>query len=256
MEMFTEDLDLAWQRYLESGGFPRAVAEHHQSSDVSHDFLGDLAAWLSADVDPEAPRESVPLLLAELQARGCSPLNVTHVATALDMTRRSLTTRLNRLVATFAAIWCPHLNDAGRRISGSQAKFYFSDPVLAWIGPRLRPGLPAPDFTTLNEAAVGIALARALEAASPGRLTSADTVGYVRTSTGKEVDFAPVPFATQHGDRPTVPIESKWVSSGWRGESKVIEAKYGRGIVATKSVTDVSSSVWAVPAPALALLLG
>jgi hypothetical protein len=53
----------------------------------------------------------------------------------------------------------------------------------------------------------------------------------------------------------TVPVESKWVDDGWRGESKVMGAKYGRGILATKSVLDVDDDVWAVPAPLLALLL-
>lgn len=28
MELFIDDFDLAWQAYLTSGGFPRAVAEH------------------------------------------------------------------------------------------------------------------------------------------------------------------------------------------------------------------------------------
>jgi hypothetical protein len=29
LESFTDVLDLAWQRFLECGGFPRAVGEHH-----------------------------------------------------------------------------------------------------------------------------------------------------------------------------------------------------------------------------------
>jgi hypothetical protein len=52
-----------------------------------------------------------------------------------------------------------------------------------------------------------------------------------------------------------VPIESKWVDSGWRGEARVIDGKYGRGIMATKSMLDLEGDVWAVPAPLVALLL-
>ena len=53
----------------------------------------------------------------------------------------------------------------------------------------------------------------------------------------------------------TVPVESKWVDDGWRGEARVIDGKYGRGILATKSVLHTEGEVWAVPAPLVALLL-
>jgi hypothetical protein len=62
-----------------------------------------------------------------------------------------------------------------------------------------------------------------------------------------------VPLAGAHAT--TVPIESKWVDTGWRGEARVIDGKYGRGIMATKSVLDLEGDVWAVPAPLVALLL-
>lgn len=31
LEPFVDELDLAWQSYLTSGGFPRAVAENHNA---------------------------------------------------------------------------------------------------------------------------------------------------------------------------------------------------------------------------------
>jgi hypothetical protein len=117
------------------------------------------------------------------------------------------------------------------------------------------PGLPTPDFTRLTESAIGITLARAIEALDEGRWLSDDSVGYARTESNNEVDFAPVrvPLAGAHAT--TVPIESKWVDTGWRGEARVIDGKYGRGIMATKSVLDLEGDVWAVPAPLVALLL-
>jgi uncharacterized protein len=57
------------------------------------------------------------------------------------------------------------------------------------------------------------------------------------------------------GTRATVPIESKWVDHGWRTEAKTAAGKYGRGVLATKSVLDTAGPVWAVPAPLVALLL-
>lgn len=47
----------------------------------------------------------------------------------------------------------------------------------------------------------------------------------------------------------TVPLESKWVDEGARAESRTIENKYDRGILATESALDLSHPVWAAPAP-------
>jgi hypothetical protein len=53
----------------------------------------------------------------------------------------------------------------------------------------------------------------------------------------------------------SVPIESKWVSSGWRSEAKAIEAKFAGGVVASRNVLDMAHPAWALPSPVLALLL-
>jgi uncharacterized protein len=53
----------------------------------------------------------------------------------------------------------------------------------------------------------------------------------------------------------TVPIEGKWVDDHWRIDARAIEAKYGNGILATKSILNTDHPTWAVPAPLLALLL-
>lgn len=53
----------------------------------------------------------------------------------------------------------------------------------------------------------------------------------------------------------TVPLESKWIEQGWKSEARTIDGKFGRGILATKSVLDITGNTWAVPAPLLALLL-
>jgi hypothetical protein len=54
----------------------------------------------------------------------------------------------------------------------------------------------------------------------------------------------------------TTPIESKWVDQGWRQEALVLEGRYGRGVMATKSILDLSHPSWAIPVPLLACLLG
>lgn len=247
--------DLAWQDYLTCGGFPRAVAEHNRDGQVSIGYLRDLAAWLRTDVDPDAAAESLPLLLRALTKRATSPLNVTATAEQLSYrTREMFDLRLRRLISTHAALWCPR-RDNGAIVPGSQAKLYLTDPLLGWLPSRLRAGLDAPDMTTLTEMTIGASLARAIDDLEEGRWISGDTIGYARTTSNNEVDLAPVPLPTPSGTRETVPLESKWVDHGWHGEARTTDGKYGRGILATKSILDVTGDIWAVPAPLLALLL-
>jgi uncharacterized protein len=247
--------DLAWQDYLTCGGFPRAVAEHARTGQVSQPYVRDLAAWLRRDVDPDAPTESLPALLAELAARSTSPLSITSTATELGYPSRAVfELRLRRLNSTLAALWCPRRED-DRPVPGSQAKLYLTDPLLAWLPSRLRAGLPTPDMTRLTETTIGVSLARAVDDLEEGRWLGGDTIGYARTQSGNEIDLAPVNLPTDHGPHSSVPLESKWVDHGWRAEAKTINGKYGRGVLTTKSVLDTSTDVWAVPAPLVALLL-
>lgn len=247
--------DLAWQDYLTCGGFPRAVFEYSRSGTVSDAYLRDLAAWLRADVVPDQPPDSIPRLLSTLSTRATSPLSVRSAAEDAGYGRKPMELRIARLVSTFAAHWCHQRNEAGDAILGAQSKLYLSDPILNWLPSRLRAGLPSPDMTSLSEMALGIALARAIDSLDEGRWSSADTIGYSRTDSGHEVDLTRVPVSSSSSTKMTVPIESKWVDQGWRNEAKVVEGKFGYGILATKSIIDFDHPSWAVPAPLVALLL-
>ncbi|MFN8110661.1 MAG: AAA family ATPase [Thermoleophilia bacterium] len=251
-----DEYDLAWQDYLSCGGFPRAVAEHRRMGAVSAGYLHDLEAWLHTDVDASAPAESIPLLLAGLSTRSTSPLNATKTAQHLGYSTRPLfERRLHRLIASFAVLACPHRDDDGRVIAGGQPKYYLTDPLLAWLPTHLRAGIASPDLTMLTEATLATTLARRIDVLNEGRWAAGDTIGYTRTDSGNEVDLCPIWVPTAAGMEPTTPLESKWVDSGWRAEAKVIENKYGRGVLATKSILDLESPSWAIPAPLLALLL-
>lgn len=247
--------DLAWQDYLTCGGFPRAVAEHTRAGAVSTAYLDDLRSWLRNDVDPDGPQDSLPRLLDGLVQRATSPLSVTATAQELGYPSRDVfVRRLNRLVASHAALWCPR-REGDDTVAGSQAKLYLTDPLLASLPARLRAGLAEPDMTRLTEMAIGVALARAIDDLEEGRWVSGDTIGYVRTASNNEIDLGPVTVPSPADPTTTVPLESKWVDQGWKGESRTIDGKFGRGILATKAALDTSGDVWAVPAPLLALLL-
>lgn len=255
--LYSDDLDLAWQSYLTSGGFPRAVFEHDRDGRVSDAFVEDLLAWLHREVDPDVAAESVARLLDGLVERSTSPLSRAGAAEALGYaTRDTFDRRVGRLVSNFAALWCPQVNDAGAPVPKTFAKLYLTDPLLAWVPSMTRAGMRPPDFTQLSEAATGVALARAIEEHQPGRWFSQDTIGYLRTQSGKEIDFAPVPLPSAAGQVASTPLESKWVAQGWRSEALVMENRLHRGVMATRTIVDTDHDVWALPAPVVAALLG
>ena len=248
--------DLAWQDYLSCGGFPRAVGEHTRKGEVSEAFVRDLLSWLRRDVDPDSAPQSVPLLLEQLVHNTTSPLSVRAMSETLGDSRTAMAGLLNRLVATFGALWVPRHDDHGRPVEGAQAKVYLCDPLVAWLPSRVRAGLQTPEMTALTEATLGVALASAIERLEAGRWVAGDTIGYVRTESGNEIDLGPVDLPSAAGPRASVPVESKWVDNGWRREAQVVEKKFGRGLLATKSILDLDHPAWAVPAPLVALLLG
>jgi predicted AAA+ superfamily ATPase len=255
LEPFIDDLDLAWQRFLECGGFPRAVGEYRRDGEISPEFAFDLRSWLSGDVDPEGPADSVPRLLDELNHRAGSPLDVRNTATALTTTRERLRGRLGRLTATFGAFWCAQSDDHGLPIAGAQPKLYLLDPVIGRL-----PGLhdrtfTMPGMTSLTESQLALELARSIDRLQPDRFVEQRAVMYARTGKGNEVDFAPVPLRRGGHELTTVPLEAKWVTHGWRREALVMRGRYSAGVMATKNVVDLEDSVWAVPAPMVALLL-
>ena len=76
------------------------------------------------------------------------------------------------------------------------------------------------------------------------------------TNSGNEIDFSPVRVPTEAGSGLTMPIESKWVDHGWRRDPLVLEGRYGRGVMATKSIVDLEHPSWVIPTPLVACLLG
>jgi uncharacterized protein len=110
-------------------------------------------------------------------------------------------------------------------------------------------------MASLTEEVIGVALAAAIDDLQPGRWMTGDTIGYVRTGSGREIDFGPVAVPGPGGSQWTTPVEVKWVTDGWRAEARTIEGRYLAGTVATKTVTRLHTPAWSIPAPHRALLL-
>jgi hypothetical protein len=71
---------------------------------------------------------------------------------------------------------------------------------------------------------------------------------YERTPTDAEIDFV--------GPALPVPIECKYVDSGWKREAQTMRSRYGAGVMATRGVLDLDGEIWAVPAATLVWMIG
>lgn len=258
LEPWAGSLDGAWQLFLDVGGFPRAVGEFVAHGAVNVGFIQGLWDVVSGDAIRAATMSDtdVAALLDRLAENLTTPINVSRVAADVGLAgHQSALDRINDLVAAFLA-WRCHRIKKDRPNTAAQRKLYFVDPLVAQLAHRRNPSsCPAPDISRLNEQQVGLALARAVAFEDPASFVQADRVMYERTGTDAEIDFV--------GPELEVPFECKYTDSRWRREAQTIRARYGRGIMATRSPLVVGKDddgndhpVWAVPSAIVAWLLG
>lgn len=180
----------------------------------------------------------------------CSPVNASRVAQDVGLSgHQAALDRIDDLVAAFLAWRCYRIRD-GRPNTAAQRKLYFVDPVIAQLAHRRNPSFPQPDDSKLNEQQIGLALARVVAFTAPSAFVEADRVMYERTETEAEIDFV--------GPELDVPFECKYTDRAWRREAQTMKARYGRGVMVTRSPIAVGDDepVWAVPASIVAWLLG
>ena len=235
----------AWETYLGCGGFPAAVARHVASREEPVALRRSLVDVIHGDAFRRAEwsRTQSTDLLRRLAANLCTPLNVASLANDTGVAQASLKRRLDELREAFV-VWPCYREDKLRPKLGAQPKLYFTDPVYA----RLTPD-SGHDFSRLSEQQLGMALQRATERAEPGSFVGFDRVLHHRTASRKEIDFAGPDFGG-------VAFESKYVDGGWRRDALTLKASRWRGIMATRSETDLSDpDVAAVPTALLVWLV-
>jgi len=246
-----DDIALAWERYLSIGGFPRAVADALGQVDVKPGTANGLWNVLAGDVlhVGSMSDRDIKALLQRLVVGIGSPLNVAHVATSLNIgAPNTVDSRIDRLCAAFYAWRAATTHDGTNVAHAAQSKLYFTDPLIARL-PSLRDGsLAVPDVTYLSEQQLGVCLLRNIARADDLAVLDETSVLVQRNpNTGSEIDFA--------GPLLQTPIESKYVSQKWRKERKALDEHYGRGIIATRDILDLSDHIWAVPTGLLAWII-
>ncbi len=251
LAVYADDMALAWERYLAVGGFPRAVADALDHVDVQPGTANGLWNVLTGDVlrvGSMSDRDVKALLLRLVSGMG-SPLNISGLAHELGAgARNTVDTRIDRLCASFYAWRAATTHDGTSVARASQSKLYFVDPLIARL-PSLRDdSIQPPDVTRLSEQQLGVCLQRSV--ARSDRLAILDEAAVLvqrNPKTGSEIDFV--------GPLVGTPIESKHVSQKWRSERRALDERYGRGIVATRDILDVTENIWAVPTGLLAWIV-
>lgn len=245
------DLVAAWERYLEIGGFPRAVTDWIVEREVSDEFenaVWDAVHGLTLVFGDWTAAQSQALLEA-IAKRITSRINKADVARDLGgIHHQTLDLRLNALHNAFVT-WPCHLSAAGGRPDlASQSKIYFVDPVHARLAHFRRPNVAPPDYTQMTEQQLGVALLRAHERTMPGSFRDGDVLFYHRSSTGNEVDFTG-PWLNR------LPYEGKYTEGAWLRKTQTAQAAFGGCVLATRNVIDRTDQRLAIPAGMLAYLL-
>lgn len=247
---FLNDHVIAWERYLTVGGFPRAVGDWIGEREISRWFLNGMWDVIHGDAlrsSGWSPAQTQALLEA-ISRSLASPFNAAHAARDLGSIHHdALDARLRALVENYI-VWPCAQNEGNRPKLRSRNKLYFVDPLHARLASQRKSSVMPPDFTQLTEQQIGGVLLRSLEAEEPGSLADYDVLLYQRTPARKEIDFTGAFLGR-------LPYEGKYTEGRWLRGAATAAAAYGRGVFATRNLTERKDDLLAVPAPFIALML-
>lgn len=242
----------AWDRYLQIGGYPQAVelalGPHEEDAEAAlRDAVWDVIHGDAFEGSGLTPTQT-HTILRSISSSLTSLYSVQGLAAALNLAHATADARLDALRRAFVA-FPVHREQGLAPRPRSQAKWYFTDPLLARLASGFGAGSP-PDLGAISEQQIAVALLRSVEEASPGSAVRHDTLLYYRSRTRAEIDFVSPAF--RHSC-----VESKFVDRGWGRAFQTIEASGRRtGIVATRSGTRRHDGGWALPAGLVAFMLG
>lgn len=253
LRVYFNDLVPAWERYLDVGGFPRAVADWASDRMVSDAFLRDLWDVVHGETlrgEDRWTASETQRLLEQIASRMSNPFTIQSAARELGVHRDALQLRLHRLIRGFVLWPCLQNDGKDRPRLRTQRKIYFLDPLHARLASHRSPDRVAPpNYTVLTEQQLGVTLLRAHEAEAPGTLPDFDHLLYATTPSRKEIDFT---GAWLGG----VPYEGKYVEGEtWLRDALTAESAYGRGVLVTRTITDRVRDLLAAPACLLGLML-
>jgi len=239
----------AFEHYLLVGGYPQAVADFRRTAQVSAGFARDLWDVLQSDLRTlgvRQPEQALRLLERIVVGIG-SPLSMRSIAESLDVAAATAASWIDTLANAYTVMLLFQESD-GIADPKKQRKLYPIDPFLAHLPSRHSPGAHEPDQTRLAEAALAIALFRAVEGDAVDRFGQPGRIFFYRNAKGTEVDFV-VPMGPYAA-------EAKYIDKASVGEARAMVANFGGGLLLTRSAIDLQPGVTIIPAAVFAWLLG
>ena len=238
----------AFEHYLLVGGYPQAVADFRRTAQVSDGFARDLWDVLQSDLRTlGVSRPELALRLLERIVVGISsPLSMRSIAESLDVAAATVSSWIDVLANAYTVLLLFQERD-GIADMQKQRKLYPIDPFLAQLPARHSPGAHEPDHTRIAEAALAVAIFRAVEGDAVDRFGQPGRIFFYRNAKGTEVDFV-VPMGPYAA-------EAKYIDKASVGEARAMIANFGGGLLLTRSAIDLQPGVTILPAAVFAWLL-
>jgi predicted AAA+ superfamily ATPase len=234
------------------GGFPRAVADARGHVDVQDATLRGIWNIFTGDVlrVGTMSERHVKALVSKLVDGIGSPLNVNNITRDLDIgSRNTVQDRVDRLCSSFYMWRASITHDGEAPVAGGTDKLYPIDPLVSRLAAWRDTAIQPPDITQINEQQVGMSFLRVIgDGNLPAVLDEAALLVRRNRHSGAEIDFV--------GPSMPIPVESKYVSQGWKSEKKGLEDVYGEGVIATRDILDTNERIWAIPSCLMAWAIG
>jgi predicted AAA+ superfamily ATPase len=238
----------AFDAYLLVGGFPTALRDFRATGAPTQALVDSLFDVLHGEAVRRGAGITFTLRLLSLISESIGSLvNWSTWARKLDVpSHHAVRAEIEALSAAHYTWICYQETDGSPAPLGNR-KVYFTDPLLARLAHLRQPAVAEPHQSALAEQVVGFhLLMRLVEERARAYLDFA-TLFLERTSS-QEIDFV-VPR------EPRLAVESKYVDAPGGRDAAPIEARFGQGILATRSALDLDRPVRRVPAAMLAWLL-
>jgi predicted AAA+ superfamily ATPase len=241
-----DELVVAWELYLNYGGFPVAVAAARSGTQVPGWFVDDVFNVLFRDAfaASQLSQTATAALAERLMQSISAPANISKIGVDLDLSHDVVARHINYLRDSYLVWQCPQKAErTWTARERAQDKVYAIDPLIARLAHLRNPARSDIDLTVLAEMQTGLALHR--RSYMEGANWAQDVfLFYQRTPARKEIDFVAEPLAG-------AAVEAKYIESGrWRGEAATVNASGYKGLLITRNVLDTNdeTGAWAVPA--------
>lgn len=238
----------AFETYLLVGGFPQAVADFRRLGQVSDGFARDL--WDVAQADLRTMGMTQPeqglRLLDRLSVSLTGPVVLRSLASELGVTHPAVGDWIGALADAYLVLVL-FQESGGVPDVRKQRKVYPIDPLIVRLPARRSPGAFEPSISQVAEAALAVAIFRAVEGDTFDRFGRPGQLFFHRTSSGGEVDFVVLPGP--------LAAESKYIDSASTRETRAMVSNFGGGLLLTRSAIDLRPGVTIMPAALFAWLL-